>query len=56
MTRLVITEKERMALNIAKALGSYSRRSLGASGKRRRASINTYEVAAEGGQLTVILP
>jgi len=57
MTRLVITERERMALNIAKALGSYSKRSLGTSG-RRRASINTYEVtAAEGeGQLITILP
>jgi len=56
MTRLIITEKERMALNIAKALGIYSKRSIGYLGRRR---VNAYEVpgtAGEGGNSCVILP
>lgn len=53
MTRLVITEKEKMALNIARALGSYSKQSLGYLGKRR---VNTYEVAGTEGNRSIILP
>ena len=56
MTRLVVTEKERMALNIANALGTYSKRSLGyPSGRRGRLSV--YEVAgAPGSEPLTVLP
>ena len=56
MTRLVVTEKDRMALNIARALGTYSKRSLGYS-SWRRGRLSVYEVTGSPGDMSLtILP